>query len=183
MAFIIQIQKNQGEQEALENQYKNKPKALASINKTEAQFKYKLVDYYVASSYNSCCNGDFLNDYVSAETLRTVISQGPRLLDFEVYMVDGKPVVAASPYKTTNIKGTYNSVVPLLGTNGAMDIVNRYAFSLKGSPNYKDPIFINLRIKSDKMDYNALAQGFNKIFGPRLLGPEYSFLKEGEKVI
>lgn len=44
---------------SVENQYKNKPKALASINRTEAQFKFKVVDYYVASSYNSCCNGDF----------------------------------------------------------------------------------------------------------------------------
>lgn len=164
---------------SVENQYKNKPKALASINRTEAQFKFKVVDYYVASSYNSCCNGDFLNDYVSIETLRTVISQGPRLLDFEVYMVDGKPVVAASPYKSTQVKGTYNSI-PLLGTNGVIDVINRYAFSLNGSPNYKDPIFINLRIKSDKMDYNALAQGFNKVFGPRLLGPEYSFEGRGK---
>ena len=175
--YLSNTQKGRGTRQ-VENQYKNKPKKLASINKTDAAFKYKLIDYYVASSYNSCCNGNFLNDYVSLETLKTVISQGPRVLDFEVYMVDNKPVVAASPYKSNNVKGTYNSV-PLLGTNGALDVVNKYAFSLRTCPNYKDPIFINLRIKSDKMDYNALASEFNKIFGKKLLGPEYSFEGRG----
>ena len=33
------------------------PISMASINGTDGQFQYKLRDYYIASSYNSCCAG------------------------------------------------------------------------------------------------------------------------------
>ena len=45
------------------------PISLYGINGTDGQFQYKLRDYYIASSYNSCCAGEFLDDYVSLDAL------------------------------------------------------------------------------------------------------------------
>ena len=52
---------------------------MSSINGTDGQFQYKLRDYYIASSYNSCCAGQFLDDYVSLDALINVIKRGARL--------------------------------------------------------------------------------------------------------
>jgi len=44
---------------------------------------YPILDYYIASSYNSCAAGSNLDDYVSMGALETVIKQGARLIDLE----------------------------------------------------------------------------------------------------
>jgi hypothetical protein len=150
------------------------PVNMKSINPNDKDYQYKLLDYYICSSYNSCCIGDFLNDYVSMDILKTVIKQGVRVIDLEIYMVDNKPVVAVSPFATGIVKGSYNSL-SLLGSNGVLDVINRYAFSLNGCDNPKDPLFINFRIKCDKLDYNALHSEIISKFKNKLLGPEYSY--------
>ena len=48
---------------------------IGGINSGNAKFKHKLRDYYVASSYNSCCAGDFQNSYVSVEPLKQKIAE------------------------------------------------------------------------------------------------------------
>ena len=117
-------------------------------------FKHKLRDYYIASSYNSCCGGDFKNDYVDYVPLKQVIKQGARLLDFEIYSLNGKPVVAASSESSYNLKETYNS----LPFDDVMNIVSRYSFSSSTCPNANDPLFIHLRIKSNREDiYKSMA--------------------------
>ena len=105
-----------------------------------------LRDYYIASSYNSCCAGDFQDGYVSLPPLREVIRQGARVLDFALYQVDNDVVVGAGPTDSDNIKGTYNSL-PLGGNDGILNTINKYAFS-HPCPNPTDPLFINFRIKS-----------------------------------
>ena len=52
------------------------------------------------SSYNTCCGGDFLRDFVDMVPLNETIKRGARLLDFEIYSLDGEPVVAAGPEET-----------------------------------------------------------------------------------
>ena len=87
---------------------------IGGIQAGNPNHKHLLRDYYVASSYNSCCGGNVVNDFVDMAPLSTVIKQGARLLDFEIYSVDGSPVVAAGSGPNTNgkycIKGTYNSI-------------------------------------------------------------------------
>jgi len=142
---------------------------------------YPILDYYIASSYNSCAAGGSLDDYVSMGALKTVIKQGARLLDLEIYMVDRVPVVAVSPYKNVNcVKGSKNSL-PLLGSDGVLDTISKYAFALNACPNNKDPLFINFRIKSDKMDYNGLSKEMKEKFGNKLLGIQYSYGGRGDK--
>jgi len=144
---------------------------------------YPILDYYIASSYNSCAAGSNLDDYVSMGALETVIKQGARVIDLEIYMIDKIPVVAVSPFKSTNlIKGTYNSL-PLLGSDGVLEVIGKNAFSLRTCPNNKDPLFINFRIKSDKMDYNDLSKQIKEQFGNKLLGIQFSYGGRGDKKI
>ena len=44
-----------------------------------------LLNFYIASSYNSCCGGNVEKDFVDMVPLRQVIKQGARWLDFEIY--------------------------------------------------------------------------------------------------
>ena len=69
--------------------YKKKKSKIRSVNKNEEEFKYRLRDYYIASSYNSCCGNEFFFDFVDYEPLKEVIKQGVRCLDFAIYSVDG----------------------------------------------------------------------------------------------
>ena len=48
----------------------------------------RLCDYFIASSYNSCCSGDFKNDYVDIEALKNVIKRGARVLDFQLFYIN-----------------------------------------------------------------------------------------------
>ena len=153
-----------------------KGNTIGPIKKNQGRFQHNLRDYYIASSYNSCCAGDFQNDYVDLEPLKEVIKQGSRLLDFEIYSVNGKAIVAASPNKSYDIKGTYNSI-PI---NAVLDTVNKYAFSPGFAPNATDPIFLHFRVKSDNTNiYKELTTSVTKNFTTKLLAPQFGY--EGRK--
>ena len=131
---------------------------IEPIKETNIQFKYRVRDYYIKSSYNSCSCGDFGNGYVNLDALREIIRQGVRCLDFEIYSVGGKAVVAASKDDNFNIKGTFNS----LPIADVFKLIKKNACNTVGGsnicPNPSDPLFINLRIKSNKNDiYNEIA--------------------------
>lgn len=143
----------------------------------------KLRDFYVMSSYNSCCGGNTKKDWVSLKPLEEVIAQGARFLDFEIYSIDGKPIVAAGPEANTNgkycIKGTYNH----LEFNTVMQKVNNTAFVLPSNKN--DPLFLNFRIKTNnKAIYQKMYDTITKIFAGeglnRLLPEKLRF--DGQKL-
>ena len=77
---------------------------LSNINSGNPNHAHKLRDYYMASSYNSCCGGNSEKDFVDMTPLQQVIRRGARLLDFEIYSLNGSPVVAAGPEATKNGK-------------------------------------------------------------------------------
>ena len=136
----------------------------------------RICDYFIAGSYNSCCSGDFKNDYVDIEALKNVIKSGARVLDFQLFYINDKIIVAASSDETEFIKGTYNYLY-LSGTGGVLDTINKYAFSQAGLDNYEDPLFINLRIQSERMEiYDKLTQMFSLILSDKLLtGSGYGY--------
>ena len=176
-----QINKKANDNYAMETVYEDKPTVIGNINTEDATFKIDpingtghLRDYYIASSYNSCCAGDFQDGFVDLVPLREVIHQGARVLDFALYMVDGEVVVGAGPTDSDNIKGTYNSI-PVGGDEGVLSTINKYAFSLP-TPNPTDPLFIHFRIKSktnQQMFYKKLTQYVKKWCDTRLLDPVY----------
>jgi hypothetical protein len=152
---------------------------ITSLNINNPKFKHKLRDYYIASSYNSCCGGDFKNDYVDYVPLKQVIKQGARMLDFEIYSLNSRPVVAASSESSYNLKETYNS----LPFDDVMEIISRYAFSSSTCPNPNDPLFIHLRVKSNHEDiYKSMAKSIKSQFSKRLLGEKYKNEAHGENL-
>lgn len=136
----------------------------------------RICDYFIAGSYNSCCSGDFKNDYVDIEALKNVIRSGARVLDFQLFYINDNVIVAASSDETEFIKGTYNYLY-LSGKGGVLDIINTYAFSQAEVTNFQDPLFINLRIQSERMEiYDKLTTMFTLLLGDRLLtGSGYGY--------
>jgi hypothetical protein len=162
--------------------YKKKKSKIRSVNKNEEEFKYRLRDYYIASSYNSCCGNEFFFDFVDYEPLKEVIKQGVRCLDFAIYSVDGNCVVAAGKNASVDVKGTFNS----LPISNVFQVINQYA--LRGSatcPNPTDPLFLHLRIKSNRNEiYNQIADALNSNFKNLLSKDDkkYSFEAHGENI-
>ena len=142
--------------------------------KTSDGFSYALIDYYIFGSFNSCCQGDVINGYVSLEALKNVISYGVRLLDFELYFKDGKVVVAAGR-NNVYIKDTYNHLE--LGT--VLNEVKRLAIrGGAGNNNSSDPLLLNFRIVSNNPNiYHILENKIMKYFSDYLA--DRRFGKEG----
>ena len=170
-----QLNKGLNNDYKIEKEWAKYPPKITNINNTDATFGYKLRDYYIASSYNSCCGGDFQDDYVSLIPLKQVIFQGARVLDFEIYFVNQLPVVAAGPTSSVYVKGTYNSI-PIGGALGALAAVKRYAFNHASCPNPEDPLFLHFRIKSDRTEvYAPMAKAIKETFAGMLLDADYGY--------
>jgi hypothetical protein len=149
--------------------------AIKSLNATDKNCKYTFKDYYIKSAYNCCSPGTYKNDYVSTCSLKDILKQGVRGLDFEIFSLDDIPVVATSTVDSNYIKETYNHV-PFAD---AMNIIINYAFANSTAPNPNDPIILHLRFKStnQKMFQNlANIINANKQY---FLGPAYSFEQNG----
>ena len=129
-----------------------------------------LCNYYIKTAYNCCSGGSYKNDYVDICILKAIIKQGARCLDFEIYSVDGEPVVSTSTTNNYYVKETYNIVKFV----DVMKIINLYAFS-DGAPNPLDPIILHLRFKSNSQNmYKALVKILQK-YNDRLLGAQHSY--------
>ena len=128
---------------------------MQSINKDSTVLPLR--EYCIKSSYNSASTGN----YVNVEMVKLLLKRGCRLFDFEILYkeVDEKfiPVVGFTTDINYNIIESKNTiplddVLIMIATNAYTDT----------SPNSKDPIFINLRIKSnDSAAYNAIAKSIH----------------------
>ena len=144
---------------------------LISIVDSPLQSVYLLRDFYIKTAYNCCCGGKFKNDFVDICALTTCIAQGARCLDFEIYSIDNKAVVAASSIDSYKTKETYNSIPIEL----VLNTINNQAFSNGNCPNYNDPLILHFRILSNNVEmYNQLANSIRVILSRRVLGPDYS---------
>lgn len=156
--------------------YEKSPKP-GSINDFDEKYSYLLRDYYIMTAYNCCCSGDYASDFVSTVALETVIKQGARVLDFEIYSVDGVPVVAASSQPEFTMKEVYN-YVPFAE---AIKMVSQLAFSANGAQNSSDPLFLCLRIKSRNiMIYQSIADILKTNLSSKLLDPRFAYSFHGE---
>jgi hypothetical protein len=136
-----------------------------------------LYDYYIKTAYNACSGGSYKNNFVSTDVLKAVIKQGVRCLDFEIYNINDKPVIATSTQDSFYIKETFNQV----GFASVMDIINNYAFSGGTCPNPTDPLIIHLRIKSNSQKIlSSMAKTCEKY--SKMLGKEYSFENSGQNL-
>jgi hypothetical protein len=149
-----------------------------ATNNSEAEKKglYKIRDYYIFSSYNSCNeSSETQYNIISLKALRYVISQGVRFLDFEIYSLKDVPIVSTSTNPDNYNQFESNNYVNF---SDAFEVIINNCFNISTCPNDNDPIFIHLRIKSnnDKM-FENLATIFDKYQESTnyMLGTEYSY--------
>lgn len=143
---------------------------IKSIDSSE-QFNYLFRDYYIKSAYNCCSGGNYKNDFVDTCNLKNLLKQGVRGLDFEIFSIDNKPVVATSTSDSYYVKETFNYIY----FGDIMSIIRDYAFATSTAPNALDPIIIHLRIKSTNQDmYKNFATLF-KSYENILLSKDYGF--------
>ena len=132
---------------------------------------YNLLDYYIKSAYNCCSIGDYKYDYVDTCILKSIIKQGVRFLDFEIFSVNDQPVVSTSTIAGHHIKESFD-YIPF---SDIMTIITTQAFKSGIAPNFADPIIFHFRFMSDNQKmYSNLTSLFNK-YTKYFLGEEYSF--------
>jgi hypothetical protein len=115
--------------------------AMPTIKNT-GNLRHKLKEYQIFSSWNSCAQS---NNNVSIGQLETVLLNGCRFLDFEVYFIEGKAVVGFS-------KGKYQSheSIQQIDSDDVIPIFDVCRKIVSGKcPNPNDPLFIHFRIKSN----------------------------------
>ena len=147
---------------------------IRSIDETD-QFNYTFKDYYIKSAYNCCSGGNYKNDFVDTCNLKSLLKQGVRGLDFEIFSINDGPVVATSTSDSYYVKETFNYV----NFVDVMNILRDYAFSTSTAPNSNDPIIIHLRIKSTNQ---AMYQNFAKLlenYDSILLSKDYDSENNG----
>lgn len=137
---------------------------------------YKVRDYYILSSYNSCNTGTELqNNTISLTALKYVISQGVRLLDFEIYSLNNEPIVSTSNNPDNYYMFQSSNYVNF---SDAFETIINNAFNKSTCPTCDDPLFVHLRVKSNNTTMlNKLANIFkiNDIPDGHILGSKYSF--------
>lgn len=152
------------------------PSFIRTINPSNPIYKYKLRDYYIKTAYNCCSAGIFKNDFVNLCALKNCIKQGARCLDFEIYSVKNKPVIAISSKTDFNVKGSYNSV-PFAD---AMTVIAAYAFSANTCPNHQDPLILHFRIMSRNAKiHDDMANVLYNTLEDYLLGKKFSYENDG----
>jgi hypothetical protein len=126
-------------------------------------------NYYIKSAYNCCSLGNYSNDYVGTCILTTILKQGVRCLDFEIYSIKNRPVVATSTNKRYKDKETYNSI-PF---EQVLYLLSDQAFTGDIAPNPEDPLFLHLRIKSNNIkmlsELNRMLSGINTAYSGQVL--------------
>jgi hypothetical protein len=152
--------------------------SIRSLNYNDRLCQFQFNEYYIKTAYNCCSGGAYKNDFVSLCALKDVLKQGVRGLDFEIYSINDRPVVATSTTDNYYIKETYNSI----DFADVMGVIRDYAFSNSTAPNPNDPVILHLRIKSTNQN---MYQNFAKLFegyDSLLLGKEYSYENHQENL-
>lgn len=152
---------------------------LNANNITSTNFQdYRVGDYFIMGSYNSCCGGDYENDLVDISTLADIIGLGVRFLDFEIYSVDGKTVVSSSTNDNIYKKGSFNEI----DIAEVFDIIQMTAFGHL-TPNSNDPLFLQFRIKSShKRVFDDLAKQIENKFKGKLLDTNFAYSNRNKSI-
>ena len=150
-----------------------------SLSSISRESPYLLRDFYIKTAFNACATGQFKDDYVGICALKTCIQQGVRCLDFEIYSMNDKPVVAVSSIKNYSVKQSFNS----LPTADVFEVINNLAFSASECPNSRDPLILHLRILSENVPiFDILANQIATHLNDRILGVDYSYENGGHNL-
>lgn len=141
---------------------------LRNINENDAKHKFALRDYYILSSFNSCSTPD---SDVSLDALKTVLKNGVRCLDLEVFSFNDETVVGLSHTRNNvNIRSKTK-----IGIDDVIRMISLYGFSSGHIQNFDDPLIINIRIKSTLQKVqNDIATSIIRHLRSRLAGSSYA---------
>jgi hypothetical protein len=125
-----------------------------------------LTQLHIKTAYNCCCSGKFKNDYVDTCALLNCAKYGVRALDFQIYKLNGKPIISASTVNEIKYKEIYN----YLDFNSTMLQVRKtFIDSPNVTNNNGEPLFLIFRVYSTSKDtYNLMFDSLNNIFGSGL---------------
>jgi hypothetical protein len=171
--YILNL--NKKECNYMEKIYSSLDGNIRGINSADPDCKYNLNDYYIKTAYNACSGGSLKNDFVNICNLKTILKQGVRGLDFQIFSIDDNPVVSTSTQNSIYIKETYNSV----NFADVMNVIQNYGFSGSTAPNYTDPIIIHLRINSNNQKMYSKLANILKSYYSLMLGSKYSYENNG----
>jgi len=155
-----------------------------SYDKVHKRFT-SLKDYYILGSYNSCCGGEVFNNWVDLGILENTIKMGPRVLDFEIFSQNGKPVIAAS-LKNSNSDVAVSYSKDTLNHLETTDVLNvcKKAFQGITVQNANDLLILNFRIKTMNIGaLNALAKNLKTVFKSQLMNDSYGYGGRDKNII
>ena len=176
--ITTQLRANKNNCTIMNELYDTRP-PIATLNTNDSDGKYGLRDYYIKTAYNCCSAGQYKNDFVNICALENCLKAGVRCLDFAIYSVDDRPVIAVSSLADYNTKESYNSV-PF---GEAMQAIAANAFSSGVTTCAGDPLIIHLRImsKNEKI-YTEMTKDIYNTLESFLLGKKYSYENHGENL-
>ena len=133
---------------------------ICSVNK--GNIKDLLLNrVFVKTAHDCCCSGEYRNDYVDFCALTNCRDEGVRALDFQIYSLKKKPIIASASVPGNKYKEMYNS----LDFYTTMQKVKRLFLTSECS-NFSDPLFLILRINSSlSATYEAVFSSLIEIFG------------------
>jgi hypothetical protein len=140
--------------------------SISNKNQTCLNNKGKIKDLllnqvFVKTAHDCCCSGDYKNDYVDLCALINCRDEGVRALDFQIYSLLKKPIIAAASVPGNKYKEIYNS----LDFYTTMQEVKR-RFLTSECSNFSDPLFLIFRVNSAlQATYDSMFSSLLEIFG------------------
>jgi hypothetical protein len=180
LIFVAIITYNNTLQKRLQSfnneQLANIPKNLKPIENCNTKRNYRLVDYYIASSYNTASIGNKHYDYVSTDSVRNTLLQGARYIQLNVFSlnvnindINDEPLIGTSTANDNHIT-SLNTIL----LKDVLETIASYAFKVKAEKGFKEinyPLIIDLGINTRNINVlNKAAKYFNEILGKWLLG-------------
>jgi hypothetical protein len=133
-----------------------------------------LCDYYMASSGYSVIPGKTINTYIVTDAITKVIKGGARLVEWNVYAVDGKPVVGIADSNTLKMT-TYNT----LSFEDCCVTLGNAAFNSSVTPGYKNPFVLSLVFNTaDNAIVTQCADIMKMTIRKYMLKSEYSYQRK-----
>lgn len=129
----------------------------------------KLVDFYVASSHQSCHVPNTSANYVSLEMLKLVLKSGARLVDFDIYdhIVDNDVIPVVRSTLRNKVSQNY---IPM---EDVWDTISTHAFVQNNS----DPLLVHLNLRTNNIGaLDKIAKSYvNAMNSENILEPKYSY--------
>lgn len=146
-------------------------KKLPKCNQIPKELQYKLVDYYIASSYNSVCIGNQHYDYVSKDMLIELLNAGARLV--EIPICQKEVYYSSAPIVGTAYRGeTLVTSLNLLELEDVCNVILANAFK-KDNTKINYPLFIKLNLHtSNNYTLDKCADIITNVFNKLLLNNE-----------